>query len=346
MNQLQNTPAVEMKGDKPVEMNGDKPILQVLGSGSARPVVHRYPSAHVLRLRGKCFLIDCGEGIQTRMMKYRVPVADLHRIFLTHLHGDHTLGLPGLISTLSLVGFAHPYHIYGPVGTEEFVRRVVLFFCDPNDHDQIIVHEIDPSVGEPLEVYADKSVRVSAFALNHRDVPCVGYRFDERPLLPHLDRAMADFYDVPVAFFHRIKNGEDYFRPDGTVVPAWKVTRPNRPAFSYAFCSDTSYFPKIIPYIRGVDLLYHEATYGEDEADKAHRRGHSTAREAAKIALEAGAKTLLIGHFSTRYKTPEAIETLRQEAMVLFPRVLAAREGLTLDFGELDSPALYGEIPQ
>ena len=329
-------------------MNSSGMSLLVLGSGSARPVVGRSPSAHILKLRGKPFLIDCGEGMQTQLMRYRVPVADLHRIFLTHLHGDHTLGLPGLMSTLSLVGFNHPYHIYGPVGTEDFVKRVVLYFCSEEAASQIIAHDIDPgdALGEPVEVYSDKSVRVTAFRLNHREVPCVGYRFDETPLKPHLDRAMADFYGIPVSFFNRLKNGEDYTAPDGTIIPFQKVTKPNRPPFSFAYCSDTSYSPRIIPFIKGVDLLYHEATYHSDQALSAHSRGHSTALEAATIAKKAGAKALLIGHFSTRYKSQEDLQSLLLEAQTVFPRSIQATEGLTLDFETLTDPALYGQIHQ
>lgn len=317
------------------EFNSDKMYLQVLGCGSARPVVNRHPSACVLRLRGKAFLIDCGEGMQTQLMRYRVPVADLHRIFITHLHGDHVLGLPGLMSTLSLIGFTHPYHIYGPVGTEDFVRRIVLYFCSEEAASNVIAHDIDPSSAEePVPVYEDKSIRVTAFSLNHRDVPCIGYRFDETPLRPHLDRVMADFYEIPVAYFNRLKNGEDYVKPDGTVIPSGKVTKPNRRPYSFAFCSDTSYYPQIIRHIKGVDLLYHEATYMEEERDKAHKRGHSTAHEAAEIARKAKAKNLLIGHFSTRYKNDDALGLLRKEASEVFPRIILAKEGLALDFSK------------
>ena len=329
------------------EINPERMSLRVLGCGSARPVVDRYPSAHALFLRGKVFLIDCGEGIQTQLLRYRIPVADLHRIFITHLHGDHTLGLPGLMSTLSLLGFDHPCYIYGPKGTEEFVRRVVLCFCSEDAAGNIIARDIEPATGEegkPMEVYRDKSVRVTAFGLNHRDIPCIGYRFDETPLLPHLVREMADFYEIPVSFFGRLKAGEDYVAPDGTVVPAASVTRPNRRPSSFAFCSDTSYFPQIIPYIQGVDLLYHEATYTEDEALKAHQRGHSTAREAAQIARKAAARSLLVGHFSSRYKSDEAVEALRREAAEIFPRTMSAKEGLLIDFGALDDPELYGTL--
>ena len=327
-----------------MEFNSDKMYLQVLGCGSARPVVNRFPSAHALRLRGKVFLIDCGEGIQTQLMRYRVPVADLHRIFLTHLHGDHTLGLPGLMSTLSLVGFDHPYHIYGPKGTEEFVERVVLYFCGDNARGNIIAHDIEPSAEAPVEVYSDKSIRVTAFELSHREVPCIGYRFDETPLQPHLDRAAADFYEVPMAYFGRIKAGADYTTPDGTVIPNSRLTKPNRKSFSYAFCSDTSFAPEIVPFVKGVDLLYHEATYTEDESGKARKRGHSTAREAAEIARRAEAGALLIGHFSTRYKTDDDIEALRKEALAVFSKTIRAKEGLAIDFGALDDQSLYGAL--
>lgn len=322
-----------------IRINSDKMYLQVLGCSSARPIVGRHPSSHVLRLRGKVFLIDCGEGTQVQLLRYGVPVGDLHRIFITHLHGDHVLGLPGLLTTLSLVGFNHPYHIYGPEGIEDFVKQVVGFFTPEELGENIFVHEItfpDPE-NQVAEIYSDKSISVTAFPLLHRGIPCVGYRFEEAPLSPHLDREMADFYEIPVHFFNRLKAGEDFVKADGTIVPASLVTKPNRPPYSFAFCSDTSYNPRVIPHIYRVSLLYHEATYMEEESLNAHQRGHSTAREAAEIAKRARVGTLLLGHFSTRYKTDNSLEELLAEAKEVFPLTLLAREGMVIDFGELEN---------
>lgn len=320
-----------MSNNKPNYSEGM--FLQVIGTGSARPVPGRHPSCQVLRVRDGVYLIDCGEGTQVELMKYKVPVSKLHRIFLTHLHGDHCLGIPGLLSTMSLVGFQHPVHIYGPKGTTDFVDRVVKYFCRCDAEQYIISHEIKPG-SDSLLVYEDHVLTVHAFELKHK-VDCVGYRFDEKPLLPHLRRDMADFHEVPIAYFGRIKQGDDFVKPDGTVVPNSHLTKPNRPPYSFAYCSDTVFFPQVVPFIRGVDLLYHEATFSEELSEKASSRGHSTAREAAEIAAMAGAKALLIGHFSTRYKTRDQVEVLRREAAEVFPNVIVGHEGMVIDLSKI-----------
>jgi len=310
--------------------------VQVLGCGAAKPSLGHNPSAQVVRLRGnKAFLIDCAEGTQLQMMRYGVPIASLHRIFITHLHGDHCLGLPGLISTMSLMSFDHPIHIYGPMGTADFVDRVVRYFTGEKGEEryaEIEVHECAPT-GRTV-IYEDRSVTVSCFPLKHR-VPCVGYRFDEAPLLPHLDREAADRAGVPFAYFNSLKQGRDYVREDGTVVPAASVTTPSRRPLSYAYCSDTIYREATADYVRGVDLLYHEATLGEEWSELAKHRGHSTPRQAAEVARLAGAGHLLLGHFSSRY-TPETEESiLLAEAKEVFPRSLLAHEGQLLDLEQL-----------
>lgn len=310
--------------------------VRVLGCGAAKPTAEHNPSAQVVRLRGKAFLVDCGEGTQQQMMRMGEPIADLHRIFITHLHGDHCLGLPGLISTMSLLGFAHPIHIYGPAGTEAFVDQVVRFFTRGAMEDdpklEIEVHELEPA--GRMVVYEDRSVTVSCFPLKHR-VPCVGYRFDEQPLLPHLDRAEADRQGVPQAYFRLIKQGQDYVRDDGTVVPAASLTFPARRPFSYAYCSDTAYREATAEYVRGADLLYHEATFDSRLADMAEERGHSTAQQAALTASRAGVGHLLLGHFSSRYTAEMERTVLLREAQTLFPRTLLSHEGRLIDLAQL-----------
>ncbi|MDO4771325.1 ribonuclease Z [Porphyromonas sp.] len=310
---------------------GDGMYLQVLGCGSAKPTLSHHPSAQVLRLREKLFLIDCGEGTQLQMLRYKASFAHLHRIFITHLHGDHCLGLPGLLNSMSLLGTSHPVHVYGPKGVKRYIDLIIELFCR-EDAERIIVHEISPDGCQ--EIYADKSVVVSAFRLDHR-VPTVGYLFKETPLQRHLDRASADFYGVPVAYFGRIKQGEDFVQPDGTVVPNERLTKPPRPSFSYAYCSDTAYCEAIVPYIRGVDLLYHETTFEASHVERAKETKHSTTHQAARIAELAEVGSLMIGHYSGRYIGLQDMERLRQECLTIFPRVIAANEGLVIDFKEL-----------
>lgn len=310
----------------------DEMYVQVLGCGSARPTRHHKPSAQMLFLRNKVFLIDCGEGTQMQMLKYGVSISTLHRIFITHLHGDHCLGLPGLLSTMSLMGFEHPVHIYGPQGIDDYVQNIVRFFCYDEDRANIIAHEIAPKGLE--EIYEDHSLTVSAFPMKHR-VPCIGFRFDEKPLSPHLDRAAADFYGVPISYYGRLKAGDDFVTEEGEVVPNSRLTRPNRPAYSYAYCSDTIYDLALVEYTRGVDLLYHETTFGQALSNQALARMHSTTTQAAEIAKAAEAKWLMIGHYSARYNSAEAMEELRLEAASIHPNTIAADEGLMVSFSSL-----------
>ena len=287
---------------------GDGMYLRILGCGSAKPTLTHHPSAQILQLREKLFLIDCGEGTQLQMLKYRISFANLHRIFISHLHGDHCLGLPGLLNSMSLLGTNHPVHIYGPKGIKKYVDVIVDLFCR-EDAERIVAHEITPDGCE--EIYSDRSVSVSAFKLDHR-VPTIGYLFREAPLRRHLDRASADFHGVPMAYFGRIKQGEDFVQPDGTVIPNERLTKAPRASYSYAYCSDTAYTEEILPYIQGVDLLYHETTFEASHVSRAESTKHSTTHQAARIAEAARAGTLLIGHYSARYGCREDIERLRQ----------------------------------
>lgn len=312
-------------------ITGDGMYLQILGCGSAKPTLTHHPSAQILRLREKLFLIDCGEGTQLQMLKYKASFAHLHRIFISHLHGDHCLGLPGLLNSMSLLGTTHPVHIYGPKGIKKYVGMIIDLFCR-EDAERIIVHEVVPNGRE--EIYSDRSVSVSAFKLDHR-IPTIGYLFRETPLQRHLDRASADFYGVPMAYFGKIKQGEDFVRPDGTVIPNERLTKAPRASYSYAYCSDTAYTEEIIPHIQGVDLLYHETTFDASNIVRAESTKHSTTHQAAHIAELAQVGSLLIGHYSARYGCREDIERLRQECLSIFPRVIAGDEGLIIDFKKL-----------
>lgn len=302
---------------------GSEMYVQVLGCGSARPTRLHGHSAQVLRLRDKVYLIDCGEGTQMRCLEEGISFGNLHRIFISHLHGDHVFGLPGLLSTMSLSGLEHPVHIYGPKGIKEFVAEVVRFCCR-EDEERLIAHEIAPRELEPI--YEDGSLMVSAFPLKHR-IPTIGYRFDEHPKSRPLLREMADFYGVPIAYFNRIKQGADYQKPDGTVVPNRLLTSDPPSPGSYAYCSDTAFSKEIVPWIRGVGLLYHEATFEKKMIERAEETRHSTTIQAATIAKLAEVEQLMIGHYSARYSTPELVEILRTEATEVFPNTIAAKQG-------------------
>ena len=306
-------------------------IVRVLGSGSALPKPSFHPSCHVVQIRDKAYMVDCGEGTQMQMMKYGIPFKNLHRIFITHLHGDHCLGLAGLLSTMSLVGLDFPVHIYGPKGIVEYVECIISLFCK-EDEERIIAHEVQCK--ELEKIYEDNTLTVHSFPLQHR-VPTIGFRFDENPRLPHLNREMADFYGVPVAYFGLIKQGHDFTQSDGTIIPNSLLTTPARAPYSYAYCSDTAYSCKTSEYVLGVDLLYHEATFMQDMSIRAKETMHSTTLDAAKVANDAQVSHLLIGHYSGRYTTKASNDKLIQECRIAFPRTIAASDGLEVNLQEL-----------
>lgn len=295
--------------------------VYILGCGSAKPTTRHYPSSQVIDFRGNLFMIDCGEGAQMQFMRMRLKPNRLRHIFISHLHGDHCYGLPGLLSTLSLGVIEGHVTVHLP---EEGIR-LLKPLIDYTSHDLQV--EFAPYEYGNNTIYEDKSLTVSTVPLVHR-MPCVGFIFREKEKLRHLNREMADFYQVPVAMLARIKAGEDYVKPDGTVVPNAVLTTPADPSRAYAYISDTLPLKAVINEVKGADLLYHEATFMDDMQKRAKQTCHTTAKAAAQIAAEAGVKRLVIGHFSSRYldETP-----LLEEAQSVFPSTVLAREGLILD---------------
>ena len=297
--------------------------VNILGCGSATPSLRHMPSCQVVDHRDRLMMVDCGEGAQLAMRRMRLKYSRLNNIFISHLHGDHCLGLPGLLSTMALHDIEGTVTVQTIAEGAELFERIINFFCRERSYD-LRFNIIKP---ERAVIYEDKSLSVETFPLYHR-VPCVGYIFREKPKLRHINREMVDFYKVPVAMMHSIKEGADFVLPDGTVVANERLTTPAEPAYSYAYCSDTVYNPLVAEAVKGVDVIYHEATYTDDDAEKARQRGHSTAGEAAKIALEAGAKKLIIGHYSKSYADESGHIA---DARSIFPDTIAANEGLTID---------------
>lgn len=297
--------------------------INILGCGSALPTTRHFPSSQVVNIREKLFMIDCGEGTQMQLRKSKLKFTRLNHIFISHLHGDHCFGLPGLISTFGLLGRTADLHIYAHEDLEKPLYAQLDYFCKGLSYP-VIFHAIEPK--EAAVIYEDRSVTVSTIPLKHR-VPCCGFLFAEKPCLPHLLRDMADFYRIPSSYFNRIKNGEDYVTPDGETISCLRLTRPADPPRKYAYCSDTAYYERIIPQIQGADLLFHEATFGRSETARAKETFHSTAGQAARIAQAAGVKQLVIGHFSARY---EEESLLLQEAAEIFPDCLLAKENLRI----------------
>lgn len=298
--------------------------LHILGCGSALPTTKHNPSAQALHLRGKVYLIDCGEGTQLAFRKAQLHFGRIHSIYISHLHGDHCFGLPGLLSTLSLLGRTAVLPIHGPYGLAAYVEEIKNRFLDECSYS-IEVTEHNASL--PLLVHEDPSIRITSIPLSHR-IPTMGYLFEEKCAQRHLDKPSVDFYKVPIAYYKNLLSGEDFVTAEGEIVPNHYLTREGRKPRRYAYCSDTKYHPPVIDLVRGVDLLYHEATFGDDRKDRLETTAHSTARQAASVARQAEVARLLIGHYSSRYTS---VDTLLAEARSEFPATDAANEGMIIN---------------
>ena len=300
--------------------------LTILSCGSAKPTATQTPSSQLLRLRDKDFLIDCGEGAQLTMARMRLlPPHRLGHIFISHLHGDHCLGLIGLISTLGMLHRTADLHIHAPAPAERLFSQWLDFFCKDNTF-KVLFHEIDTRKHEVI--YEDNTVTVKSLPLKHT-VPCCGFLFEEKLGLRHYKREIGDAYGISTAYITAIKQGADYVMPDGRVIPNSELTTdPDKP-FRYAYCSDTAYNERLVEMIEGVDCLYHEATFTEELLMRAKETGHSTARQAAEIARLAHAKQLIIGHFSSRYND---VMPLLEEAREVFSNTRIATPETRIEF--------------
>ena len=274
-----------------------KATLTILGCGSALPTKKNFPSAQILEIRDKQYLIDCGEGTQIRMRQMGVKTARLGHIFISHLHGDHCFGLIGLISSFGMLNRTADLHIHAQPDLEKMLKPHLMYFCQDLPFD-VIFHNINPRKNELI--YEDRSIQVFTIPLKHR-VPCCGFLFEEKPRERHIIREMIDFYHIPTWRIPRIKQGEDFITEEGEIIPNNQLTTSPEAPKRFAYCSDTAYSEKIIPIIEGVDCLYHEATFMEDEAIRSNQTEHSTARQAGEIARKANVKRLIIGHYSARY---------------------------------------------
>lgn len=297
--------------------------INILGCGSALPTTRHLATSQIVDLRDKLYMIDCGEGTQVQMRRMRVRFGRLAHIFISHLHGDHCFGLPGLISTLGMLGRTGELVVHGPKEVETYLRPVMDLFCRGMEFE-VRFNPVDTR--SHSLVMEDRSLSVYSIPLKHR-IPTCGYLFAEKPKEAHIIREMTDFYQVPVRCMKDIKQGQDYVTPEGEVVPNSRLTRPAAPPKRYAFCSDTAYNRSIIPIIEGADLLYHEATFAECDLARAKETFHSTARQAAEIARDAHVKRFVIGHYSARY---EDLSELHREAEAVFPGTILGNEGTVI----------------
>ena len=302
--------------------------VTILGCGSAKPTLRHSPTSQVVNFRGNLFLVDCGEGVQVGLCRNHIAVGKIGHILLSHLHGDHCLGLVGLISTLGLGQRTGEIVIHAQPDAEKVFRPLFDFFC-PDLSMTVTFQPFDPY--KSGVIYEDKSLLIKTIPLHHR-VPTAGFLFQEKPRDRHLLIDRCEELGIPFAYYQGIKKGNDWTDPEsGKVVPNDLLTSEPTPSKSYAFCSDTIYSESVIPIIRGCDLLYHEATYGQEDAVKAKQRGHSTAQQAATIAAKAEAKKLVIGHYSAQFVTNEMEQGLLKEAQEVFPETVLAKEQLVLD---------------
>ena len=295
--------------------------VTILGSSSALPTSQRFPAAHVLNAHERLFLVDCGEGTQMQLRKYKQKLSRIERIFISHLHGDHVLGLIGLLSTLNLLGRKTPLTLYAHEQFEPIFNQNLNFFINELQYTITFV-PIGKSKQKSI-LFEDNQLVVETFPLKHR-IPCNGFIFREKEKELNIKKQLVEKYSIPLSEIVKIKQGADFTLPTGEVILNSELTYLAATPRSYAYCSDTMFFSKLAEYVNGVDLLYHEATFGSEMAKLAKQTGHSTATDAAKIAALAKAKKLVIGHFSSRYKN---IAPLLYEAQQIFPNTYAATEG-------------------
>jgi len=298
--------------------------VHILGCGSAKPSNGHLPSCQVIEARGKLIMIDCGEGAQTQWSRMGLGMTRLGHIFITHAHGDHCFGLPGLISTMGLLGRTADLHIHAPEELRPFIDCTLQLFCEGMDY-KVFFHAVDTK--QYQLVHEDRSVEVWSLPLQHR-VPCCGYLIREKATLPHIRPEMLEAYGIPVSQANNIKAGMDWTTEDGTIIPNARLTTPAEPPRSFAYCSDTQYTPRIAEWIKGTTLLYHEATFNEENVQRAKATCHSTASQAAQIALKAEVKQLCIGHYSGRIKDENA---LLKEATDIFPNTILAKEKMIVE---------------
>lgn len=294
--------------------------VKILGSNSAAPAHRRHHTAQLINIEGKYYLMDCGEATQLQLKRYKLRAQRINNIFISHLHGDHYLGLMGLLSTMHLMGRSQKLNLYGPRGLAEIITMQLKYSQTVFNYD---INFVEVDTTQNKIVHEDNFVEVYSIPLNHR-IPCCGYLFAEKKKNRRIKKEVLPD-DFSIRNIIRLKHGEDIFDEDGKLLyKNAALTLPARKSYAYAFCSDTKYDETIIPMIKGVDLLYHEATFLEEHADRAGNTYHSTAKEAATIAKKAKVGKLILGHFSVRYKK---LEPIREEAQTVFENSELALEG-------------------
>ncbi|WP_439505605.1 ribonuclease Z [Sediminibacterium sp.] len=294
--------------------------VTILGNNSALPAYDRHPSAQIVTISDELLLIDCGEGTQMQLSRYKIKRGKLNHIFISHLHGDHYFGLIGLISSMALLNREQPLHLFAPPGLEEIIA-LQLKVASTTLPFELIFHPLDK---EGLIVDNSK-FSVETFHTKHR-IPCWGFIVKEKKVPRKIDKEKAVLNNIPAAFYPSLKLGYDYTSKDGSVIYNDQVTFPNSPIRFYAYCADTIYDERLVEIVKNATMIYHEATYLNGMEERAAARFHSTTSQAATIALKANAGGLLLGHFSSKF---EELHDYLKEASAVFPNTQLAIEGVT-----------------
>ena len=298
--------------------------IHIIGCGSALPTGKHTVSSQVVEIRNKMFLVDCGEGTQAQLRRSHIRFSKISHIFISHLHGDHCLGLVGMLSSFGMLGRTAPIHIFAPAALEKVLQLQIDTFCHGLDFP-LVFHATETTQNKVI--YEDHSVEVYSIPLQHR-VPCCGFLFREKQGMPHIRRDIEDMYGISVSQINNIKRGLDGVTASGETIDNAQLVYPAEKARSYAYCSDTVYVPTLCGMLEGVDVLYHESTYGKDNEKMACKYMHSTAEQAATVARDAHVGKLLLGHYSARY---EDERVLLEEARSVFPNTVLSDEGMVIE---------------
>lgn len=299
--------------------------ITILGSGSAKPTPHRHHAAHVLNVCEQLFLIDCGEGTQYQLQLFGISPLRINHIFISHLHGDHTLGLPGLIFTMAMMGRQTPLWLYGPARVGEMIHSMMQFY-DSDFEYQLHFTAVDTT--QNSVIFENKVVSVESIPLRHR-VPTTGYLFRQKPPLLNIRKEAIQEYGLNLSQIVAAKNGDPIMTDSGELIENHRLTLPQVQTSSFAYCSDTTPSGRVAEIVRGVTLLYHEATFAHELRSIAHTTGHTTATQAGRLAAKAHVGQLVIGHFSSRYTD---LETLLAQSQAEFPNTILATDGLRIHF--------------
>lgn len=296
--------------------------VTILGNNSAVPAFNRHPTSQVVTLDGTNYLVDCGEGTQIQMIKYKIRRSKISHVFISHLHGDHYFGLVGLLNTFGLLSHSQELHIFGPAALQQIIE-LQLQVAETQLPYALHFHVVDGNA----TLVDNEQIRIKSFRTDHR-IPTYGFSFEEKRDRRKLIIDKVEEAGIPVSFYNSLQQGLDYIKPDGSVIANRELTTAPVPGKKYAFCADTRYDERIIEHIRGFDMIYHETTYLDNFQEQAYNRFHSTTRQAGRLALKAGVKRLLIGHFSSKYSE---LEPFVQETREVFPATELAVEGQTYE---------------